>query len=223
MAQAEPIIFFAETGVRLPQQSKLLQAGKDIFLVDDLILLPREKKKVTCKVGAIVPQGHFGLIVPRSSTHSLWITIHLGVLDGYYVDEIKLSFTNDCFTTQYFFNKGTALAQIIFIPYHLGPSVLAHPQQLQFQNEQGKFPSGSSGNSEQVQSVQVKSQFRDKYPKAECPLCGHSPAVDPSHYGSTRQDDRSTTQILIDLLERLRIAESSNLQLPEVGCDKSEA
>ena len=223
MAQAEPITFFAETGIRLPQQSKLLQTGKDIFLVDDLILKPREKKKVNCKVGVIVPQGHFGLIVPRSSTHSLWITIHLGVLDGYYVDEIKLSFTNDCFATQYFFNKGSALAQIIFIPYHLGPSILAHPQQLQFQNEHGKFSSGSSGNSDQVQSVQVKSQFRDNYPKAECPLCGHSPVVDPSNFGSARQDDRSTTQVLIDLLEQLRIAESSNLRLPEVGCDKNEA
>ena len=126
-------------------------------------------------------------------------------------------------TWQYFFNKGSALAQIIFIPYHLGPSILAHPQQLQFQNEHGKFSSGSSGNSEQVQSVQVKSQFRDNYPKAECPLCGHSPVVDPSNFGSARQDDRSTTQVLIDLLEQLRIAESSNLRLPEVGCDKNEA
>lgn len=223
MAQAEPITFFAEKDIRLPAQSKLLQAGKDIFLTDDLILQPREKKKVNCKVGVIVPQGHFGLIVPRSSTHSLWVTIHLGVLDGYYVDEIKVNFTNDCFSTQYFFNKGSALAQIIFIPYHLGPSILAHPQQLQLQNEFGKFPSGSSGNTAQVQGVKVKSQFRDHYPEAECPLCGHSPTVDPSNLGSQRQNGRSSTQVLIDLLEQLRIAESANLQLPEVRSDKNEA
>ena len=177
---AEPIIFFAQKDVKVPQQSKLLQAGKDLFICEDFHLQPREKKKINCKVGAVVPEGHFGLIVPRSSMQKTWIQVHLGILDGYYIENIHVSLTNECFSTRYSLKKDSSLAQIIFIPYHLGASILAHPDQLQFNPEHGKFSSGSSGNAAIVEAIQVEPRFRELHPNAKCPTCGHDPNASPS-------------------------------------------
>lgn len=206
MSSAEPILFFAKHSVRVPQQSKIAQAGKDIFFCEDIQLQPREKKKINCKVGANVPQGHFGLIVPRSSVHELWINVHLGILDGYFVDEIKISLTNECFSTQYTFEKGTSLAQLIFVPNHLGPSILAHPDQVQFRHDQGKFPSGSSGNKGYT-AIQVEPKFREKYPHAKCPTCGHCPDTGPNGVQSNGENIAASSGALCDRFEQLRVAQ----------------
>ena len=188
MSMPENVVFFAKENVKVPQQSKLLQAGKDLFFTEEFTLKPREKKKINLKVGAVVPKGHFGLIVQRSSSHEHWVEVHVGVLDGYYIADINLSLTNHCYETTYIFQKDTSIAQLIYIPHHQGASVLAHPDQLDLAKPRGNFPSGSSGNVPKVRAIKSKSDPHDKPPGIPCVLCGHVPCAE-SDRGDRKPED----------------------------------
>ena len=132
----------------IPRYAKQGDAGMDLTAVE----VVRESVKVHVKFGLAmeIPEGHVGLIFPRSSIHKtdLRLSNCVGVIDSGYRGEIMAVFDSD--PTRRFlagfsasdFKAGDRCAQIIIMPY---PQVEFEEVEELSETERGTGGYGSSG------------------------------------------------------------------------------
>ena len=66
-------------------------AGYDLYLDEDLVLFPNERKLVSTGIAVAIPRGYYGRIAPRSSLAvKKYIDIGAGVVDSDYRGEVKV-------------------------------------------------------------------------------------------------------------------------------------
>ena len=99
----------------IPSYSKPGDAGMDLTA----ITTSYEDSHITYGTGLAIeiPEGHFGLLFPRSSVYKTeqHLANAVGVIDSGYRGEIKLKFTRSKDSLEY--NVGERVGQLIILPY----------------------------------------------------------------------------------------------------------
>lgn len=113
-------------GAPLPRRARKGDAGYDIFLPKDVEFIQRNGKRVTIDTGICmeegdIPEGHFAMILPRSSAGMKWgVTLmnSVGIIDSGYRDPIKLGlWLNDPGVEILRLKQGDRIAQMIIVPF----------------------------------------------------------------------------------------------------------
>lgn len=87
------IKLFKETTI-MPKKSHLPDSGLDIFMPCDLTLNMLETKTIGLEIAVAIPEGHAGMLVPRSSIADKGLLIQTSIIDPDYTGEIHLIITN---------------------------------------------------------------------------------------------------------------------------------
>lgn len=101
-----------------PRQAKPGDAGLDLCSAEDLVLAPGERAVVSCGIRAAIPEGHAGLVVPRSglaARHGITIVNAPGLIDSGYRGDIKAVLLNTDAHEAFAIAAGDRIAQLVII------------------------------------------------------------------------------------------------------------
>jgi len=98
--------------VKLPTKSHDLDCGLDLYIPENLKLLPFDTLCIGLGLSVNIPEGFAGILVPRSSIAKKGIIIHPAIIDPGYKGEIHLVVTN-CSTSTWIFNEGDRLCSLV--------------------------------------------------------------------------------------------------------------
>lgn len=111
-------------GAPLPRRARKGDAGYDMYLPEDLVIKKGQRPMIDTGIileEGDIPEGHFAMIVPRSSTGSkygLALCNTLGVVDQGYRDTIKAKlWLNDPSVELLKLKKGDRFCQMILVPF----------------------------------------------------------------------------------------------------------
>lgn len=117
--------------VKLPIKSHLPDCGLDIFVPETFKLSSLETKTIDLKFAVTIPEGHAGIIVPRSSISQKGLIIQTSIIDPDYIGNIHLIITN-CSKEAITIEKDTRVCSLVVFsvlnPYievveHLEPTL----------------------------------------------------------------------------------------------------
>lgn len=100
----------------LPTKGHPGDAGMDVYAIDDYILNPGERVTVRTGIALDIPEGHVGLVHPRSGLafkYGITIVNAPGTIDSGYRGEINVCLLNTS-DKEYVVFKGDRIAQIVF-------------------------------------------------------------------------------------------------------------
>lgn len=127
-----------------PKYAKNGDAGLDLTAISRLdTVLYTEYGTGIC---VEIPQGHVGLLFPRSSISNYHLNLanSVGVIDSGYRGEIRVRFKRTSATAhETLYNVGDRIVQLIIIPY---PAIELEEVTEFSQTERGAGGFGSSGN-----------------------------------------------------------------------------
>ena len=105
------IKLFKET-TPLPKKSHLPDSGLDIFMPCDFSIDSLETKTIGLEIAVAIPEGHAGILVPRSSIAQQGLLIQTSIIDPDYTGEIHLIITN-CSKDTININKGQRVCSLV--------------------------------------------------------------------------------------------------------------
>lgn len=110
--------------VKLPTKATPGSAGFDLYLPIDIFLTPGEVLLVDMGFRLVIPQGYFGLIVPRSGLGASGIILRntVGVIDSDYRNTIKIVLTNQS-SENFDASCGSRVAQLLILPV-MSPEII---------------------------------------------------------------------------------------------------
>lgn len=127
----------------LPAKAHPTDAGFDLVATSKET---DENEKVVYGTGLAfeIPEGHVGLLFPRSSISkkALFLTNSVGVIDSGYRGEVMFKFARTCPYEGYDYNVGDRIGQLIIMPY---PDVVFEESDTLSDSERGTGGYGSSG------------------------------------------------------------------------------
>jgi len=127
-----------------PAYAKQGDAAFDLFLniEESLTLQPDQTVKVGCGIAMEIPEGHFGMVVPRSSLskRNLLLANTVGIIDSGYRGEIMAVIRN-VGTTPEVLNPQDRLFQMAIIPF---TQVTFHPVDELSETARGEGGFGST-------------------------------------------------------------------------------
>lgn len=94
-------------------------AGADLHSSEDVELAPGERASVGTGVAIALPEGHAGLVVPRSGlafAHGVTIVNAPGTIDAGYRGEIRVALLNTDSRASYRVSVGDRIAQLVIVP-----------------------------------------------------------------------------------------------------------
>lgn len=109
-----------EAGATLPTRAYDGDAGLDLASAIDAELGPLTRMKVPTGVSMHIPEGHVGLIVPRSGYAANHGITHLdgpGIIDAGYRDQIHFLLFNSDTEETFKIRRGDRLGQIVIVPF----------------------------------------------------------------------------------------------------------
>lgn len=101
-----------QEGMKIPAKSHLPDCGLDIFMPESFSIKPLETKTIGLKLAVAIPEGHAGILVPRSSVADRGLLIQTSIIDPDYVGEIHLIVTN-CSNITQVIHEGDRLCSIV--------------------------------------------------------------------------------------------------------------
>lgn len=104
----------------LPSYAHPGDAGADLRAAEDVVLAPGERALVGTGVALALPEGHVGLVTPRSGLAAragLSIVNAPGVIDSGYRGEIKVCLVNLDPRETIRLNAGDRIAQLLVMPF----------------------------------------------------------------------------------------------------------
>ena len=107
-------------GGRLPWRAHLGDAGLDLHTAEDVRIPPGERRVVKTGVKMHIPEGHVGLIVPRSSlarNHGVTQLDGPGVIDAGYRGDVHFLLYNTDKHETFVAERGERLGQIVIVPF----------------------------------------------------------------------------------------------------------
>lgn len=99
-------------GMKIPAKSHLPDCGLDIFMPESFDIDPLETKTIGLKLCVAIPEGHAGILVPRSSIAEKGLLIQTSIIDPDYTGEIHLIVTN-CSNVKQHVLEGQRLCSIV--------------------------------------------------------------------------------------------------------------
>jgi dUTP pyrophosphatase len=103
----------------LPSHARPGDAGVDLYASEGGELAPGQRAMVPTGIAVAVPEGHVGLIAPRSGLavrHGISLVNSPGILDAGYRGEIHVVMINQA-TEPFSFERGDRIAQLIVVPF----------------------------------------------------------------------------------------------------------
>ena len=101
----------------IPTRGSMNSAGIDLYAAEDVILYGCIGKLVPTGLKMAIPEGHVGLIWPRSGLAvGHWIDTLAGVIDSDYRGEVKVMLFNHA-NEVYIIKQGDRIAQMIIQKY----------------------------------------------------------------------------------------------------------
>ena len=120
-------------------------AGLDLRSVEDVTLQPFERATVACGFAMALPEGHAGLVVPRSglaARHGISVVNGPGLVDSGYRGEVKAVLVNLDAHEAFAIRKGDRIAQLVIVA--VPPVQLVEADSLP-ESERAQKGFGSSG------------------------------------------------------------------------------
>jgi dUTP pyrophosphatase len=102
-----------------PQRTRAGDAGYDLRCVERFSLAPGERAVVPTGVAVALPDGHAGLVVPRSglaARHGLSVVNGPGLIDPSYRGEVRVVLVN-LGAERYDGEPGDRIAQLLIVPF----------------------------------------------------------------------------------------------------------
>jgi dUTP pyrophosphatase len=133
-----------DPGLPLPVRARPGDAGVDLYAAESVALGPGERATVGTGVAVAIPEGHAGLVAPRSGLaqrHGLGIVNAPGVVDAGYRGEIRVILVNHG-TEAVSLARGERIAQLLVVPV-----LSAEPREVDGlpSSERGEGGFGSTG------------------------------------------------------------------------------
>jgi dUTP pyrophosphatase len=103
----------------LPSQAYPGDAGLDLVACETVRLGPGERAVVPTGIAVAIPEGHAGLVTPRSglaARHGISIVNGPGVVDHGYRGEVKVVLLNTDAREAFVVEAGTRIAQLVVVP-----------------------------------------------------------------------------------------------------------
>lgn len=109
---------FIHDGGYTPVRAHETDAGLDLFTTNDVIVTRWETTMADLGVSVAIPAGYVGLLVERSSTHSLGVGLDnkAGVIDPEYRGVLKAPLGVTGKRDTVFIPGGTKLVQLLLVP-----------------------------------------------------------------------------------------------------------
>ena len=104
----------------VPTQAHAGDAGSDLYAVEGAMLGPGARAKVPTGVAVAIPEGHAGLILPRSGLahkHGITLTNTPGLIDSGYRGELQVLMLNTDRETAYEVKPGDRIAQLMIVAF----------------------------------------------------------------------------------------------------------
>lgn len=98
--------------IKLPEKSHLPDVGLDIFMPCNLHINSFITKTIPLGIGVSIPEGHAGMLVPRSSIADKGLIIQTAIIDPDYTGELHLIITN-CSYESYNIKKGDRVCSLV--------------------------------------------------------------------------------------------------------------
>jgi dUTP pyrophosphatase len=105
--------------VALPRRARDGDAGLDLAANADLVVGPGERAMVPTGLAVALPQGHAGLVLPRSglaSRRGLTLANAPGLIDSGYRGEITIAVVNLDPAEKVEIRRGDRIAQLLVVP-----------------------------------------------------------------------------------------------------------
>ena len=103
----------------LPSRARGGDAGLDLTACEEATIAPGARAAVGTGLAVEIPQGHAGLVVPRSGLalrHGLSLVNTPGVIDAGYRGEIRVILLNTDHEHTFTVEAGTRIAQLLVVP-----------------------------------------------------------------------------------------------------------
>ena len=130
---------------KLPTRGTAQAAGLDIYMPWTLRLRPNDRVTVETGVRVSIPEGHVGLLIPRSSWGRRGVKLQntVGVIDSDYRGDLSLMLCSESEEDWVDIHEGERVAQLLIIPCVL-PEI-AVVEQFSLLTERGEGGFGSTG------------------------------------------------------------------------------
>jgi dUTP pyrophosphatase len=103
---------------REPERAHEHDAGYDLRAAEDARLEPGERTSVGTGVAVAIPEGHAGLVLPRSglaAKHGIALTNAPGLIDSGYRGEIRVLLLNTDRSEAFEVSAGDRIAQLVVV------------------------------------------------------------------------------------------------------------
>lgn len=110
----------------LPTRAHEGDAGLDLYAVEPAHIGPGERFGVGTGVGVEIPEGHAGLILPRSGLardHGIALVNAPGLIDSGYRGELRVLLLNTDPAETFRVEPGDRIAQLVLVPVALATPV----------------------------------------------------------------------------------------------------
>jgi dUTP pyrophosphatase len=104
----------------LPRYAHEGDAGLDLASNADLVVKPAERALVPTGLAVAIPEGHAGLVLPRSglaSRHGVTLINAPGLIDSGYRGEVTIAVVNLDPDRPYEISRGERIAQLLVVPF----------------------------------------------------------------------------------------------------------
>jgi dUTP pyrophosphatase len=132
-------------GATLPTRAHTGDAGLDLYACEAAHIGPGERWSVGTGIAVEIPEGHAGLVLPRSGIardHGIALVNSPGLIDAGYRGELRVLLLNTDPAETFRVTAGDRIAQLVITPIVL-PQPLEAPELAESGRGDGGF--GSSG------------------------------------------------------------------------------
>jgi dUTP pyrophosphatase len=115
-----------EEGATLPARAHEGDAGLDLYSREEAHLGPGERWSVGTGVAVEIPEGHAGLVLPRSGLarkHGIALVNSPGLIDAGYRGEIRVLLLNTDPADTFRVETGDRIAQLVIVPIAIADPV----------------------------------------------------------------------------------------------------
>jgi dUTP pyrophosphatase len=121
-------VLLLDARAAVPARAHDDDAGLDLVAIEALELGPGERGSVGTGLAIELPEGHAGLVVPRSglaARHGVTVLNAPGLIDAGYRGEVRVLLVNTDRSTPYRVEPGDRVAQLVVVPVSTALPVLA--------------------------------------------------------------------------------------------------
>jgi dUTP pyrophosphatase len=129
----------------IPTRAYTGDAGLDLAAAEHVVLEPGERAVVSTGLAVAIPEGHAGLVVPRSglaARHGITIVNAPGLVDSGYRGDVKVVLLNTDRRETFVVEPGMRIAQLVVIAV---PELEPVEEDALAETERGARGHGSSG------------------------------------------------------------------------------